>query len=493
MRFWADTFALGHIGVVDAVAFSADGKRLASVSSDGSVRLWDAATGRPLRVWRAHEPNRPWYLVAVLDITPDGRWILSAGGEERLKLWDAWSEKVVRTIALPPRQTDRPDNRPILQVRISADGSRAVGLFGHPGEKHKLATRDLKTGQLLACHSVENTMPGYRALSADGRLLLCNGVLVDAASGKKTARLQGTSTYRCAFSRDGALVFGILRTVQKDGKPPKMADGLRGWECATGKIVAHLKSKPWTYQAAFHPNNRILMTNDDGIQLHDAVTGKLLAVHRMPKDVMSSAIGFAFTSDGRRLATGMPDGTILMWDISLPASKPQRLEAKEIESLWTDLADADAAKAWRAVWRMAEAPHDALSFLRGRVKSYPTASADVTRKLLADLDSDSFERREEAENRLKELGLQAEAALHEALKAKPSLEQKRRIELILAALRETPEPLSGEELRQLRALIVLERIGSPEARRMLENVANGPASARRTRQAQAALMAGTTR
>jgi hypothetical protein len=121
------------------------------------------------------------------------------------------------------------------------------------------------------------------------------------------------------------------------------------------------------------------------------------------------------------------------------------------------------------------------------VKPHPTAAADVTRKLLADLDGDSFERREAAVKRLKELGLQAEPALRAALRAKPSPEQKRRIEAVLAALPQAPQPPSAEELRQLRAVIVLERIGSPEARRLLEELAKGPESARLTRQALAAL------
>src|SRR5262245_22958000 len=169
----------------------------------------------------------------------------------------------------------------------------------------------------------------------------------------------------------------------------------------------------------------------------------------------------AFTPDGRRLAAGSPGGTI-----------------------W---ADADAANAWRAVWRLADAPQEALTFLRGHVKPYPTAPADVTQKLLADIDSDSFEVREAVVRRLKELGLQAEPALRAALKAKPSLEQRQRIESLLAALVESPPPLVPEELQQLRALIVLEHIGTPEARHLLEDAAKGPSSARLTRQARAAL------
>ncbi len=245
---------------------------------------------------------------------------------------------------------------------------------------------------------------------------------------------------------------------------------------------------------AFHPDNHILATNDlDGIQLWDLRNGARGAQFRTPEPVRvgvpmdRNVCCVAFTPDGRRLATGMPDGTILMWDILLPPSKPQRLEPKEIESLWADLADADAAKTWRAVWRLADAPNDALTLLHARVRPYPTAPAEVTRKLLADLDSDSFEVREAAVKQLQEMGLQAEPALREALQAKPPLEQRRRIEAILAGLSEIPEKPATEELRQLRALIVLERMGTVEARGLLREVAQGPPSARLTRQAQACL------
>jgi hypothetical protein len=270
-------------------------------------------------------------------------------------------------------------------------------------------------------------------------------------------------------------------------------DGVRIWEAATGKTVARVSMKPRTEQVLFHPDNRYVATNDvEGIRIWDVVTGKLALRRAMPEivPIQPSLGGFAssptFATDGR-LATGHPDGTILIWGMPLPARKPQALAAKEVETLWADLACPDAAKAWRAVWRMADAPDEALPFLRGRVEPYPTAAADLTRKLLADLDADSFEVRKAAARRLRELGLQAEPALRAMLKARPSLEQRRHIEELLAVLPVESRPPSAEELRQLRAVIVLERIGTPEARRVLEAVAKGPQSARLTRQALAAL------
>ncbi len=56
---WSDTSELGHIGEVALVRFSADGKRLVSASTDGTLRLWDTTTDQPLRIWRAHPNKRP--------------------------------------------------------------------------------------------------------------------------------------------------------------------------------------------------------------------------------------------------------------------------------------------------------------------------------------------------------------------------------------------------------------------------------------------------
>jgi WD40 repeat protein len=503
---WTDTSRLGHSGEVTAVVFSADGKRLVSTSTDGTVRLWDATTGRPLRVWRDHPGRRPqqgkddcFPLSETLDISADGRRVVSAGSDKCLEVWDIDSDKEVRTIPLAARD--------VHQVRISPDGSQVFGFFslgsiihaaGEPASKlTEFATWDAGTGELLEVHSVEPGR-GSHILSRDGATLLTGDTLRDIRSSREIARLPDVSGGEpVAFSRDGALVIGSARKrAQKNGTTSVESDGLRVWETATGKVVARLKTKPWVVQTAFHPDSRFIVTNDlDGIQFRDIRTGKVVARLEMPEAIRcSTTLGsyagcLTFTPDGRRLATGHPDSTILLWDVWLPPDTVEPLAAKELEALWADLAGEDAAKAWEAVWRLAEAPKEALAFLRGRIQPSPTAPADETRRLLADLDDAAFARREAATKRLKELGLKAEPALRAALRGKLTLEPKRRIEGLLAELVKAPQPLAAEDLRQLRGLVVLERVGTAEARRVLEAVARGPESARLTRQGQAALAA----
>lgn len=521
---YPDTFSRGHTSAVGHLAWSADGRRLASDSAlhfhtDNTLRVWDAVTGRPIRFQHDRKKTR---IVdggnncfsfgetgdELVDFSADGHWLLTnALGEECFKIWEADTGKEVRTLKFPPREQTE-GQRQLFRARFSSDGARVVALLGSQsnlhivGEtppEHKVVVWDAKSGKRLTSRPVGWTASEGSAMAPDGRTLVSNGALIDTASGKEMARLEGTGKYgtriNVAFSRDSALVVGESPVITEENKTVYISrDGVRVWEAATGKMVAHVNMKPRIEQVFFHPDNRYVATNDvEGIRIWDVVTGKLALRREMPEKVPATPrLGnFAscptFAADGR-LATGHPDSTILIWDMPLPARKTEALAAKELDQLWDNLADADAAKAWRTVWRLADAPQDALPFLRDRVKRYPTAAADLTRKLLADLDSDSFTVRQAAAKQLKELALQAEPALRAALKAKPSLEQKKRIEELLAELPKLPSPPTPQELRQLRALIVLERIGTPEARRLLEKMAQGPESAHLTRQARAALM-----
>jgi hypothetical protein len=144
----------------------------------------------------------------------------------------------------------------------------------------------------------------------------------------------------------------------------------------------------------------------------------------------------------------------------------------------------------KAIARLADVPEQAVRLLRDRLRPAAAPPAEELRRLIAALDDASFERREAATKRLADLDELAEAAMRDALRGQPSREVRRRLEGLLAEPRLVQVP---EARRQLRAVRLLESIGSGEARQVLEQLAKGAPEARLTRDAQAALRRLATR
>jgi hypothetical protein len=133
-----------------------------------------------------------------------------------------------------------------------------------------------------------------------------------------------------------------------------------------------------------------------------------------------------------------------------------------------------------------------VTFLAARLK--PIGSGDIEKRIqkaIRDLDADKFAVREAADRELKALGELAAQALQEARQAGPSLEVRQRIDRLLAGLKQPLSSeaalLSGEKLRSVRAIRVLEQIGTREAVALLRHVASGSDAVRETREARAAL------
>ena len=125
-----------------------------------------------------------------------------------------------------------------------------------------------------------------------------------------------------------------------------------------------------------------------------------------------------------------------------------------------------------------------MPLLRDRLRPAVALPADELQRLVQDLDSLRFRRREEASRWLAEFGEDAEPTLRQALANKPSAEARQRLERILAAPRLVRSP---DLLRSLRALQILEAIGDEPAHRLLGRLAEGAPASRLTREARAAV------
>jgi hypothetical protein len=164
------------------------------------------------------------------------------------------------------------------------------------------------------------------------------------------------------------------------------------------------------------------------------------------------------------------------------------LEARHLDQLWEDLAARSGGRARIAVQTLAQAPREALPYLKERIKPAGPPEKDRVaraRKLVADLDSDQFAVRERASQELAKLEGDAIPLLQERLAQNPPLEVVRRIEHLLEKLATyCPKP---DLVRALRGVRVLEAIGTPEARQVLATLAGGDPEAHATQAARAAL------
>jgi hypothetical protein len=173
-------------------------------------------------------------------------------------------------------------------------------------------------------------------------------------------------------------------------------------------------------------------------------------------------------------------------DLEPPKPAPEKaLPAEELTQLWDDLAGADAVKASKAMWRLADHPKSSLPLLRDRLKPVTAPKAEVLAAVLKDLNDDDQGTRTRASAALVEFGTVVVPDLKKALKESPPAEVKNRLENALKALR--PPYKGGPTLSRLRGIEALEHAGTDEARALLKELAGGASAAVETQAARQSL------
>jgi hypothetical protein len=501
-------FAVGHMAgaqEVTALAFVPDGKVLVAAGADGRVRCLDGDSGRFLGTVPAHAGG-----VFGLALSPNGTLLATCGADATVKLWKFMGPKD------PPLQEIKTligHDKEVVAVAFAPDGHTLAS----GGYDHSVRLWQVDSGNLLAKLEGQRGRITSLAFSPHGKML------ASAGNGKfelflyqddkvhfwdlKTRKLLETipqEAHQIAFAQDGRSLVAVRDYATFTKKKARIFNGeshseMALWDLRRGREVFPFREYQQTmavsadgkwmatgWGTSLHRNYMSFPYDTSsatkGIQLWELASGKPVLWRKAATD---EATALAFSPDGTRLAAGGKNGAVRVHPVAGDSWLPgRRLKLEKSEDLWKALLDNDAASAYEAIAILAGEGDKAVSFLQKQLEPVVPVSAKV-RNLIKELDDENFKTRDAANRELLRAGSAAEMELRRTLQAKPTLETELRVQKLLNIL--PFQPPSPEEIRQSRAIVVLGRIGTEQARRHLETLAGGEPDALLTQEAQSCL------
>ncbi len=466
----------GHHGRIQTVLFSPDSRTLITAGLDGKVLFWNIANG-------TLQSQLPKHRVGIQSaaLSPDGRLLATGSRDWLARIWDLSSGKLLQTLqgqegwvegiaflpetSWPSWNAQRPVPDPPPQQQPQ---SRPSETSQQPPQLQKRAQPSGPSLVVSIAKSSDRPIRLWCLQGEPGPTLPRHG-----HPNKKLYALAASPT-------EPLVAVGGEQQV------------VRLWDIRLQRPVRRLVGHTGEVRAlSFSPDGRLLASGsvDNTVRIWEVDTGQqvlCLNGHR------SAVLTVAFSPDGRRLASGSVGGNagLYIWDLGLAtmvSSAAERLTDRTPLGLWRTLASDDAEAAYAALWELHARPEAAVQF--GRQAAQRREKTDVRAAIdqwITDLGHDDYSRRQTATESLLELLPLAIEPLQAALNQGQSAESRHRIEQLLR-IDHFPAVSQPHTRRAVRVLQVLERLGTSDAKEVLQRWADGAPSRRPTRDAWGAL------
>jgi WD40 repeat protein len=301
----------GHSAAVSAVSYSPDGSRISTSSDDGSVRIWDAATGAPLRtVIAGHEKS-----VSDVEFSPDGSYVVMAAGHDKdparrcvldgqpaCLRYDGTDAAIVVNSSTGVKLTELQHDG-VNTATFSPDGSRVM-----TADNNEVCIWDLKKSRRAKC--VTDQLFTSAKFSPDGKRFVTAGsgaAVWDTLTGKKVFTLNAgpNSMLSAAYTTDGRKII-----------TSSLDHTLKGWSALDGKLLDTIaQSVDFPDAVKISPDGQSFAATNSDVRIFD-IGGKKPPT-QLPR--AGRALAVAFSPGGTEIVVGYADGTVRVWQIAAHA------------------------------------------------------------------------------------------------------------------------------------------------------------------------------
>ena len=280
---------ISHIQPVVGVAFSPDGRCLATASADRTIRIWEVASGRLVHTLLGHEGH-----VLSIAFSPDGQYLASGDVAGVVRLWDVRSGQLRRLLEA--------NSALVMSISFSPNGQRLAASYADG----MLRLWDVKKGALV------RTIAGHAGyalsvtFSPDGRRLASGG-----ADGTLRLWDAGTGRLLNTLGEFSNRVITVAYSLDRRHLASGGSDGaVQLWDVGTGRVLRTFRGhRGWVMSISFSPDGQCLASagRDQAVCVWEVASGRLL--HRL-EEHNGEVMSVAYSPKGKLLATGSKDTTV---------------------------------------------------------------------------------------------------------------------------------------------------------------------------------------